>query len=284
MRIGITSDIHTDISPANHKIVKHLSDIVQDSEIDVFIICGDISPSPLEFSKTISAFQDIQCKKLLVAGNHDIWIASKNGYITSYQKYEIITALCKEHDFHHLGDSAMIINEIGFCGTIGWYDYSFRSAKYKIPYENYANKTFGGSIWNDVNYAKWGKDDPKVAKSFEDDLKNQIDSIKDKVSRIIVTTHHIPFRECVTYRNDPTWDFFSAFMGSEGLGKICLNEPLVSHAFFGHTHTEYNIEIKKQGNGDLSSILAICSPVGYLTEPPRDLEEYAQNRLKIVEI
>jgi len=73
-------------------------------------------------------------------------------------------------------------------------------------------------------------------------------------------------------------------MGSEGLGEICLNESLVSHVFFGHTHAEYNIMIKRQGNGDLSSILAICSPVGYLTEPPKNLEEYAKSRLKIINI
>ncbi len=284
MRIGITSDIHTEISPANRKIVKHLADIVKHSQLDVFIICGDISSSPLEFSRTISAFQDITCKKLLVAGNHDIWLAPKSGDITSYRKYDLITALCKEYDFHHLGDSATIVGKIGFCGTIGWYDYSFRSTEYEISDENYMSKTFGGSVWNDVNYAEWNAPDLEVAKGFEDDLQKQIDSIRDKVSRIIVATHHVPFRECVTYRSELPWDFFSAFMGSKGLGDICLDEPLVSHVFFGHTHKEFFMEIERQDSRPQSSVLAVCSPVGYLTEPPADLRNYAKRMIKIIEL
>lgn len=283
MRIGVTSDIHTEISPANRKIVKHLGDIAEHSNLDVLIICGDISPSPMELSRTISAFQEIPCQKFLVAGNHDIWLSSQNGIITSYQKYNLITALCKEHDFHHLGDSAIIIGDVGFCGTIGWYDYSFKSTELDIPDRNYISKTFGGSIWNDVNYAKWGAPDPEVAEGFEGDLKKQIESIKNKVSRIIVAVHHVPFRDCVTYKGDPSWDFFSAFMGSKGLGDICLNEPLVSHVFFGHTHKEFFMEIDRQ-NSQQSGIIAICSPVGYLTESPNDLEKYAQSRLKILDI
>lgn len=286
MRIGVTSDIHTDISPSNRKIIKHLADVIQRLEIDVFIICGDISPSPIEFSRTISAFDDLQCKKFIVAGNHDIWIANINNGITSYQKHDLITTICKEHNFHHLGDSPIIVDKIGFCGTIGWYDYSFKSDKYAISEKSYIQKTFGGSVWNDVNYAKWGKTDTEVAKGFENDLQMQIDSIKNQVSQIIAVTHHVPFRECVTYRNELPWDFFSAFMGSKGLGDICLNESLVTHVFFGHTHAEFFKEIKRQGN-DVSSqsgIFAICSPIGYLTEPPRNLAEYAQSRLKIIEL
>jgi putative phosphoesterase len=281
MRIGITSDIHTDISPANHKIIKHLADVAKHNDLDVFIICGDISPSPLKFSQTISAFQDLPCKKLLVAGNHDIWITNTNSDITSYQKYDLITAICKEHDFHHLGNSPVITDKVGFCGTIGWYDYSFKSDKYPISEKSYMQKTFGGSVWNDVNFARWKAPDPNVAKKFEDDLQEQIDSIRDQVSRIMVITHHVPFRECVTYRNELPWDFFSAFMGSEGLGEICFNEPLVTHTVFGHTHAEFFEELKRH---DSHSLWAVCSPIGYLTDPPKNLVEYAQSRIRIIEL
>jgi putative phosphoesterase len=280
MRIGITSDIHTDISPANSQIVKYLVDAVRRAELDVFVMCGDLSPNIFTLSDTLSAFHDLGCKKLFVAGNHDVWVLRPTDKTTSQQKYDLITKICEENDVHHLGNSSIIIDRIGFCGTIGWYDYSYKSVRYPISENAYKRKIFQGSVWNDVNFARWKVPDPEIERQFEDELQGQIDSIRDRISRIIVVTHHVPFRECVIYRNELPWDFFSAFMGSAGLGEICFKEPLVTHAFFGHTHTEFFKEIKSQN----SSIYAVCSPIGYLTDPPGDLKEYARSRLKVINL
>jgi putative phosphoesterase len=277
MRIGVTSDIHTDISPANRRIARHLADAARRAELDVLVICGDISPDIMTLSRTLSAFHDIgqRCNKLFVAGNHDIWLIDLKN-ITSHDKYSLITTICREHGFHHLGDSPVILGQIGFCGTIGWYDYSYKRDEYPISEKSYMRKTLGGAVWNDVNYAKWNGSDPKIAGRFEKELQEQIDSIRDRVSRIIVVTHHVPFRECVVYRDELPWDFFSAFMGSAGLGEICFKEPLVTHALFGHTHSEFFEKVK--------GVQAVCSPIGYLTEPPKDLQEYARSRLKIIDV
>ena len=127
-----------------------------------------------------------------------------------------------------------------------------------------------------VRLSSWCSTYSEIAKRFERELQEQIDSIRDQASRIVVVTHHIPFRECVIYHDELPWDFFSAFMGSEGLGEICVDEPLVTHAFFGHTHGE-SFET-------IHGVWAVCSPVGYLHDPPRDLKEYARSRLKIIEL
>jgi len=278
LRIGVTSDIHTDISPANRKIVKHLADVARQAELDALVICGDISPDIMTLSKTLSAFHDVgrNCEKLFVAGNHDIWLIGLNKRVTSHDKYSLITAVCEECGFHHLGDSALVVDDVGFCGTIGWYDYSYRRDNYRISEKSYMRKTLGGSVWNDVNYARWDGSDPEIARLFERELQEQIDSVRHQVSQIIVATHHLPFQECVMYRDELPWDFFSAFMGSKGLGEICANEPLVTHALFGHTHGESFETVQ--------GVWAVCSPVAYLTDPPRDLKEYARSRLKILDL
>lgn len=278
MRIGVTSDIHTDISAANGEVARHLAHIAGRAELDALIICGDISPDIMVLSRTLSAFHhmDPKCKKMFVAGNHDIWLIGMKKEVTSHDKYSLITAICDEYGFHHLGDSPVVIGEVGFCGTIGWYDYSYKVDKYNIPEESYMEKTLSGAVWNDVNYARWNGSDPEIARKFEMELQEQIDSIKDNVSQIVVATHHIPFKECVLYRNRLPWDFFSAFMGSPGLGDICVNEPKVTHALFGHTHSDFFDTIR--------GVLAICSPIGYLTKPPRNLRKYVQNKLKIIEL
>lgn len=278
MRIGITSDIHTDISPANRKIVKHLANVANRAELDAFIICGDISPDMMTLAKTLSAFHIIgkNCKKLFIPGNHDIWLIGLGNNVTSHDKYSLMTSICEECGFHHLGGSPVVVGDVGFCGTIGWYDYSYKREKYKISEKSYMKKSLGGSVWNDVNYARWDGSDPEIAHQFEQELQEQIDSIKNQVSRIVVATHHVPFQECVMYKDELPWDFFSAFMGSKGLGEICVNEPLVTHAFFGHTHADFFKTI--------DGVWTVCSPVGYLTKPPGDLYKYAESKISIIDL
>lgn len=280
MRIAVTSDIHTDITPANKHIVKHLVAVVEETRPDALIICGDVSPNLLEISRTFSAFQELSfpCHKFFVSGNHDIWV-NENNVLTSKQKYETITEVCAECDFHHLEGGPVIIDGVGFCGTIGWYDYSFKQDKYGVPLSQYESKRYGNSIWNDVNYAKWGCSDIELAHQFEDELQAQINAIKDGVSQIIVATHHLPFQENVLYRGELPWDFFSAFMGSRGLGEICVNEPLVTHVLFGHTH------FKNPYRRDIKGVIAISSPVGYLyNKSKRSLPKYAREHLTIFEV
>ncbi|HIE30016.1 TPA: hypothetical protein EYP66_22355 [Candidatus Poribacteria bacterium] len=279
MRIAVTSDIHTDVTPTNRRIVEHLVNAAEEIQPDVLVICGDISASLVQFSQNLLAFQKLnsQCHKLFVAGNHDIWV-DKKSIITSEQKYLTITEICSECDFHHLGGKPIIIDDVGFCGTIGWYDYSFRQERYKIPIERYESKWYGNSIWNDVNYAKWSCSDIKLAHRFETELQTQIDSIKNQVSQIIVATHHLPFQESVIYKGSLPWDFFNAFMGSKGLGEIYLNEPLVTFALFGHTHF-------KRPPQKVGGVTAISSPVGYLFKmSKRKLPRYAKECLTVFEI
>lgn len=278
MQIGITSDIHVDFSQWNREIVNYIIEAFAEEKLDVLIICGDISPDPMALCKVLSSFSmaGVAQKRLFVAGNHDIWIMTENRKGNSHDKYELITKICSESGFHHLCSEPVVIDNIGFCGTIGWYDYSYKSAKYDIPETIYESKTYSGLIWNDLRYARWGASDKEMATFFESKLEKQIHTIKDQVVEIVVATHHVPFREFVLYRDDPSWDFFSAFMGSERLGEICRSEPAVRYAFFGHTHIVQHKNIGK--------IRAISSPIGYITDKPKDLRKYTRKRLNVIKI
>ena len=278
MKIGVTSDLHTDVTPLNKQILPHIVEAAEKAGLDIFILAGDLSPNLLELANILNAFTEsnLECPKLFVPGNHDIWV-SEHPQITSEQKYDTIAVVCRECGFHPLDATPFVVNGIGFCGTIGWYDYSFRRREYNLSKGIYASKQLSRSVWNDSNYAKWDGSDPEMAHRFENKLRAQIRSIRDSVSQIIVTTHHVPFQECVPFRGTLPRDFFSAYMGSQGLGKICLEEQLVTHSLFGHTHTP----IRQQ----IGNITAICSPIGYLYQSPAcDLATYAQERLTCFEL
>jgi len=198
MRVGVTSDIHTDISPANERIIRYIADEARDAELDVFIICGDISPNIMTLSRTLSAFHDVESEKLFVAGNHDIWLVGLNSSVTSHDKYSLITAICKEHGFHHLGDSPLIVGQVGFCGTIGWYDYSYKRDEYPISEKAYMRKTFAGSVWNDVNYARWEDSDPEMARQFEEELQGQIDSFDQFVVLLKNSVNQMVYKHAIS--------------------------------------------------------------------------------------
>ena len=278
MKIGLISDLHTDVTPLNKALVPHLIDAVSAANLDVLVLAGDFARHLVQLSETLNAFHlaDLACEKLLVPGNHDIW-AIETSTVTSEQKCGIISELCHACGFHPLMDEPFIREKIGFCGTIGWYDYSFAPDGYDFSDAQYAEKELMGAVWNDKRYAKWNDTDPVVARRFEAALEMQIASIRDDVSRIVVVTHHVPFRECIRYLGELPWDFFRAFMGSKGLGAQCLREPLVTHALFGHTHQALDMQVR--------SVQAISAPVGYLQkEPTAGLQTYATQCLACFEV
>lgn len=273
MKIGVVSDLHADASKANKELIPFLISAIEDAEIDILVLAGDITANLSEFFDILDQFNKakLQCRKLFVPGNHDIWV-KKNGRITSTQKCGIISEICRENGFHPLIDSPYIEKNIGFCGTIGWYDYSFASTDYNITMEQYEKKQYKGKIWNDKRYANWENSDKVVAKSFEDKLSAHIASIVDIVDKIIVVSHHVPFRQCLHYKGDLDYDYFLAYMGSEGIGEVCLKQPLITHILFGHLHETVDKKI--------NDLRLICSPVGYLHEYQQDeLQTYAEQCL-----
>ena len=278
MKIGLISDLHTDITPWNKALVPHLIDAVSAAELDVFVLAGDLARHLVHLSETLNAFHlaDLACEKLFVPGNHDIW-AIETVNVTSEQKCGIISELCHACGFHPLMDEPFITEKVGFCGTIGWYDYSFAPDGYNFSDDQYAEKELTGAVWNDKRYAKWGDTDPVIARRFEAELESQIASIQRDVSRIVVVTHHVPFRECIRYRGELPWDYFRAFMGSKRLGAQCLQDPLVTHALFGHVHHAVDMKVR--------SVRAISAPVGYLQEEPTvGFQTYAEECLTCFEI
>ena len=278
MKIGLISDLHTDVTPWNKALVPHLIDAVRTANLDVLVLAGDLARHLVQLSETLNAFQlaELTCEKLFIPGNHDIW-AVETANVTSEQKCGIISELCHACGFHPLMDEPFIRENVGFCGTIGWYDYSFAPNGYDFTNDQYAEKELMGAVWNDKRYAKWGDTDPVIARRFEADLERQIAAIREAVSRIIVVTHHVPFRECIRYRGELPWDFFRAFMGSEQLGVQCLQEPLITHALFGHIHHALDMQVH--------NVRAISAPIGYLQEEPTvGLQTYAAQRLACFEI
>ena len=292
MKIAFISDLHVDISLENRKLIDHLIERLHSIEPDAFIIAGDITAKTQLLEKTLHKFSEISCKKFFVPGNHDIWIDSpssvQEGIHSGIKYYKLLPQVCERNGFTFLGIEPQQIDGIGFAGTIGWYDYTMRNKKYDNSFsmETYSKKQYKEKYtWNDLHFAHWmdsehnrRKPDEEVAQEMEVSLKQQIQFLNEKgVKSIVVVTHHVPFPEMISYQNLLPWDFFSAFMGSEGLGRIILEESAVTHVICGHSHIINHFTIGK--------IKAMKSPVGYPREwRVKDLHALIEERLGYFEI
>ena len=67
MKIGLISDLHTDVTPLNKELIPHLIDAVKAAELDVLVLAGDLARHLVQLSETLNAFQlaDLACEKLL---------------------------------------------------------------------------------------------------------------------------------------------------------------------------------------------------------------------------
>lgn len=292
MKITFTSDLHIDSSPENLKLIDFLVEKLLLLKPDVFIIAGDVASNTQHFEEALKKFSELSSHKLFVPGNHDIWIDSpsslKKGIHSGVKYNEILPQLCTRNGFIFLGLEPYCIDGIGFAGTIGWYDYSLRNKNYDSEFsiETYQSKQYQDRFtWNDLKFAYWmddarnrRKSDEEVTQEMETALQHQIETLTARgVARIVVVTHHVPFREMLLYPNRLPWDFFSAFMGSEGLGKIILEEKKVCHVLCGHSHIKSSLY--------LETIQATKSPVGYSREwNTKNLRELAEERLACIEL
>ncbi len=292
MNIAFISDLHVDSSPQCFSVLEDLARELTTMRPDVFIIAGDIAASTTLFEQALRVFAGLPCHKLLVAGNHDIWVdspASLQQGIHSGVKYdEILPGICERNGFSFLGAAPRVIEGVGFAGTIGWYDYSLRNTAYDGTFslDTYRAKHYGERFtWNDLKFARWMdgggarlKSDEEVAREMEASLGKQLDQLtRQGITRTVAVTHHVPFRELILYPNLLPFDFFSAYMGSEGLGAVIASDPAVCQVICGHSHIKSSVAMER--------FTAMKSPLGYYREwRTANRAQLLKERLSCVEL
>jgi putative phosphoesterase len=293
VRIVVFSDPHVDINSrilqkndVKEDFIDVLVDNLDSCQPDVLICAGDITPETSLLKRTLATIKD-KVKSdiyLFIPGNHDIWFRkpADNSELarTSLDKYQrVIPEICREIGFRFLPNNPLAVNKLGFLGSIGWYDYSFRNTKWdkKIDLIHYAAKRYEGMVWNDVNYGEWGMSDASVCQYLLSELEKDYKFLSQKeIEECFLVLHHVPFRQFVKYKDDLKWDFFSSFIGSQKFGEWALNHPKIRSIAFGHTHFPQTDEI--------GGITNYCVPIGYLSdvkESLTDLYQFIKSRITV---
>jgi len=261
VRILSTADLHYDIARSripSERLARRACQLGGEA----IVLLGDTAgadPGPLR--ECLRLFGRFPGRKLLVAGNHDLWCRPGENSLDRY--HSLLPAVAEEEGFVLLDHQPVVIDEVALVGSVGWYDYSFRDRSLGIPQAFYRAKVAPGAasrisahyelfaehraeleeshlavgtVWMDGVRANLPMSDEEFLCGLTEKLATQIRQAGPRCRRVVAFLHHLPFRELLPQGRPPRFAFAAAFMGAERLGEVLLAEKKVSHVYCGHSH------------------------------------------------
>ncbi|GMV98733.1 MAG: hypothetical protein AMXMBFR83_30810 [Phycisphaerae bacterium] len=262
MRLVVTADLHYDIARSREPAAALAREICR-LDADVLLLLGDVAGRDAGIVREgLALFDSFAGHKFFVAGNHDIW--TDPGECSLVKLEQTLPAICREFCFHPLDLEPRVLDGVGFVGSMGWYDYSFRPAWLKVPLRFYREKVAPGAAahysryrhllaegddvpesalcigtrWMDGEYVRLPMSDLDFCRRLFDRFSAHLAAVARECERIVVGLHHVPFAAMAAAGQNPAWAFGSAFLGSELFGEALLAEPRVRYAFCGHSHRQ----------------------------------------------
>ncbi|MFO0729258.1 MAG: metallophosphoesterase [Myxococcota bacterium] len=252
LRVATVSDLHTDFAE-NRELVVQLATEIHAKQADLVIVAGDISHEDERIERTLRAFLAVAPKVAYVPGNHDLWTHVEDLHakaeIDTWDRYRVrLKEIAEKAGAYYLPSAPLVIGDVGFAGTAGWYDYSFAEPWVldQLGADAFLSKRYGVFQWTDALLVAFRAapgatglmTDPEVAARMEAELEAGLLALESNpaVRTVVAVTHHQPFKEVVHRSGSLPWEFFCAFMGSAGLGERILRYPKVSTAVYGHSH------------------------------------------------
>lgn len=260
MRIIATSDLHYNIPRSRGPTEAIAADICRAGG-DILLLLGDLCGTDLTvLEHAFALFDGFRGAKLYVPGNHELWVAAGDDSLARFR--QDLPALCRRSGVHPLDESPFVAGDVAVCGTIGWYDYTFRPAALGIPLRFYQHKLAPGSAsirpqfqhlvngrddipapardivcrWMDGEHVRMELSDREFTELTASALRSQLQSVAQS-PRVAVGMHCLPFVELVPERSHSrSFQFATAFLGSELFGEMVLEFANVRRLLCGHNH------------------------------------------------
>jgi predicted phosphohydrolase len=268
MRILVTADLHYD-NARSRPGAQDLARRVLQTGGDALVLVGDTTGRNLaSLDRCLELFADFPGLKLLVPGNHCLWVLPGQ---SSLQRYEQdLPDRAAEHDFILLDHQPVQLGRVGLVGSVGWYDYAFADASLGIPPAFYRAKVAPGAAarmeehaeliarhrdqltdeqlslgirWMDGVHVHLPMSDEAFLERLLDTLRGHLAEMAPKVDRIAAFVHHLPFVELVPYDRPMRYRFTAAYMGSPRIGQALAAEPKVRDVYCGHSHWPGSVRV-----------------------------------------
>jgi predicted phosphohydrolase len=247
LRLALTADLHWGHHSGNDA-TRLLAEHLRGRPPDVLVLAGDLGTGP-HFAACLEQFAGLPGRKALVPGNHDIWVAPDAARDSRDLYEEGLPAAAARFGFHYLDHGPLYLPEEGLAlvGSINWYDYSWAMEDLRrlYPTEEHRlhTKQFTRGRHNDANFVRWRYDDESFTTHVAQTLERHLAEALSRVDRVIVVTHHPPFRG-ISFPSTGRTDHLDALLWAAFAGNARV-EGLLSHhadriafAFCGHTHRE----------------------------------------------
>jgi putative phosphoesterase len=240
VKLLVTSDLHYGASAEGDRNTKALAERVCSESADVLLIAGDIATGPVALGRCLALFESFSGAKLAVPGNHDIWVSQRSP-ADSWQMHEdLLPALLTEFGFHPLHAAPRVVGDVGFVGSMGWYDYSFRD-DLGIDVSHYVSKVYPGMqepLWSDARHVKLSLTDAELTQLLTQRLRAQLAEVS-RAKHVVALVHHVVTKRLLFHPRilvPRVWRFLNAFLGSEQLGATLADDHRTSQVFCGHIH------------------------------------------------
>ena len=178
------------------------------------------------------------------------------------------------------------MGDIGFVGSVGWYDYSFADPRLDLDEDAYWAGRHGDEIWWDKKMTYWvpGANargntararmrNPEVCAEMDARLHDHLSSIEGDVDQIITVIHTMPFLAGLL-RSEPPY-YRDAFTGGARLGETLEDHSKVKHCIGGHKHLS--------GDWKVRGIKIHRRVIGRI-EDAEDIENIAANAVGVLEL
>jgi predicted phosphohydrolase len=267
MRLIVTADLHYNIVRSMAPTRRLAAEVCKEAA-DALIIVGDTCGKDVSIlGECLRLFDGFRGRRMLVAGNHDLWTDGADSLV----RYEReLLEVCRECGVHYLDDGPLVLEGVGFVGSVGWYDYTYRSAKLGVPLRFYQAKMGPGAAanlpdfwhlvmdhedvsrealgiatqWMDGQFVHLPFSDLDFTRILVEKLERHLGEVSERCDQIVAAIHHIPFAEILDPKKSPMWQFGNAFMGSELFGDLLLEWPKVRHVFCGHSHQVRRMQVR----------------------------------------
>lgn len=282
------SDLHLD-HRANWLVAEAMAYALIELAPDLLILAGDLASIPSRVEKALRFFQPLAGRVLFVPGNHDLWAPTAEeerlAEVNTWDMYRTHYAkLCEEIGIHYLPSGPYVSGDLAIVGTCGWYDYSLASPLARLLHsvEDFEAKGKGNLRWTDGWRVRWRDHDGRVmhdaevCRIMEADLAAQIASLPAEVRTVVAVTHHLPFKEVSRSHGGLAGDYFTAFMGSTGLGKVLLTEPRTRLAVYGHIHQIFDDWVE--------GIRVVARPLGNPRDWSGEVKDVARERMGVFQL
>lgn len=256
MRVMVAADLHWN-HPRSRESAEALIHQINRERFDVLLVVGDVGVGDGESIEECLSHFGFGGPKLFVPGNHELWSNDPEINLHDQELPERIESI----GWRWLPREPFTVGDVGFVGSIGWYDYAFADAELEIPRLFYERKMSPGAVltlkepedlmdaaqaapekarelvarWNDAKYVRLGMSDEAFVERECDRLKRELQMLADK-RHVIAAIHTLPFEELLPPMKGGQFNFAKAFLGTPRIGEVLKSFDNVSHVVCGHSH------------------------------------------------